>query len=386
MKRDEGLRLDCMRFFDNICEIYPTAGPDHLADRAHELLDELLVIISSSKKRNAVVDLEEPLTASELLSMVAHESAIARVYVSAKAQMNQLLVAIANWKNADPEYPEEIEWCENCHSTLRRILLDRPAAKATFADLEGMELSLRILKVGLVGQLESLKLMDVVTTHNVRNSQQLIDSGGLKLLFPLWMDQKKQQKKKKHKTGSEADDSHEVSEEASLVMSIISNLCVVLAPDDIQWARLRAKFLEPEKLERLIFLHQEYAQEVAGRVQELDEEDKAENDDDDDEVNPEDKEYLDLLEHGLDKLQKIDVVLARLLSDRTILDESGSSPATRVKQLCLNGGGSTILDDVRKEVADYAEKLVVLNASQEVDEEQTAEIKANLVRFALFEV
>jgi len=234
--------------------------------------------------------------------------------------------------------------------------------------------------------LESLKLMDVVTTHNVRNSQQLIDSGGLKLLFPLWMDQKKQQKKKKHKTGSEADDSHEVSEEASLVMSIISNLCVVLAPDDIQWARLRAKFLEPEKLERLIFLHQEYAQEVAGRVQELDEEDKAENDDDDDEVNPEDKEYLDLLEHGLDKLQKIDVVLARLLSDRTILDESGSSPATRVKQLCLNGGGSTILDDVRKEVADYAEKLVVLNASQEVDEEQTAEIKANLVRFALFEV
>ena len=157
-------------------------------------------------------------------------------------------------------------------------------------------------------------------------------------------------------------------------------------PADVLGDDTNSAVLEPEKLERLIFLHQEYAQEVAGRVQELDEEDKAENDDDDDEVNPEDKEYLDLLEHGLDKLQKIDVVLARLLSDRTILDESGSSPATRVKQLCLNGGGSTILDDVRKEVADYAEKLVVLNASQEVDEEQTAEIKANLVRFALFEV
>ena len=363
---------DCLRVFENICEIYPTAGPSHLSEHT-QVLDDLIAL--SNGKREA--EIEESLSASELLSIMIHASEHARKICSQENKMNELLIAIAKWKNRDPEFPEELEWCENCHSALRRVLLNRSQAKRTFQKLEGIELALRIRAVPN-GQILALKMLSIVIENDIESCRKVIDASGLKHIFPIWMSGDSHHNDKANKKlKMEEKDDFAINE----ATHIISTLALMLLPTDIQYARLRAKFIEPGKFERLIELHRLATTQVNTRVTELENIEREEDDDDDDDasVNSEEREYLDLLDHGLDKLQHLDIILGRLFADKN--EETLSA---KINTIVKGDEGIVLKDEVRQVLAELAERYVVITSDDIVDEDLTTQIKANLIKFGMF--
>ncbi|EKU22723.1 beta-catenin-like protein 1 [Nannochloropsis gaditana CCMP526] len=100
--------------------------------------------------------------------------------------MDTLLQAIAYYRRRDASCPEEKECIENLFDALCSCLL-LPENQARFRQSEGLDLLLRCIREKKGGFLGALKALDSACLNSVPNCEKLIELGGLKTLFPLYM-------------------------------------------------------------------------------------------------------------------------------------------------------------------------------------------------------
>ncbi|GAB9465628.1 Beta-catenin-like protein [Globisporangium polare] len=217
--------------------------------------------------------------------------------------LDDLLQAIAPFRKRDPASEEEEEFVENLVNSLCSVLL-LPAAQSHFRRLEGIELVLRCMKDRAQYVFRgALRILNHTMMGNARNCERLVEVGGLKILFSVFMGKKKAAKSKnKRAKGTER------AKEEENTMSIMASLCALLTPEakyDVL-DRFHAKFVENdmEKLDRVVDLFVKYL----GRVEQSD----MAEDDDEEEEEDEDERYLRRLDAGLFTLQRVTHVVAHL--------------------------------------------------------------------------
>uniref|UniRef100_K3X709 Beta-catenin-like protein 1 N-terminal domain-containing protein n=1 Tax=Globisporangium ultimum (strain ATCC 200006 / CBS 805.95 / DAOM BR144) TaxID=431595 RepID=K3X709_GLOUD len=216
--------------------------------------------------------------------------------------MDELLQAIAPYRKRNPATDEEEEFVENLVNSLCSVLLV-PSAQTHFRHLEGLELVLRCMKDRTQFVFRgALRILDHAIMSNARNCERLVEVGGLKILFSVFMGKKTAKIKNKKVKGTEK------AKEEENTMSIMASLCALLTPEakyDV-FDRFHAKFVENdmEKVDRLVDLFVKYHQRVA-------QSDGVEAEDDEDEED-EDERYLRRLDAGLFTLQRITHAMAHL--------------------------------------------------------------------------
>jgi len=401
------LHADCLRFLSDLCEIYPTAGPEHLVERTEVV--SILIDLSTAKlggKNATAVDVAEASTAGEVLSTILDASDAARRRVSSQPELlDKLLRGVANWKSHEPGFAEEEEWREVLHSCLRRSIEDSSTGRANFRQSEGVELLVKMLsaRVGdsstwrrkraagdestVDGLTLALELLKVALDNDSESCRRFVDASGLKYVFPIWMKLSTSSSAvKRSKPWMEDDDEPPIGS-AKLAFEVIARLVLWLDEADVQLQRIRAKFgQESEKLDRLVSHFVVYTRLVQTRMDELAEEEEEEEEEDEEAARI--REEMDLMDHGLKELQLVNVILCRWMKKRA--DDDDGLP-DRVKAALKRALGveegddsAVIVEEVRQVVADMAESCVVLADDGEIDEAATAAMKARLVGIALF--
>lgn len=266
---------------------------------------------------------QNKLYASEILSILLQSSVAARQRFIQKKEakhksskknedqdaLDQLLQAIAPYRKKNPATEEEEELVENLLNSLCSVLLVREA-QDRFRHLEGLELMLRCLKDNkLVVFRGALRVLDHAVMGNERNSERLIEIGGLKSLFSVLMGKKSGSAASKKKKNKQA----ERSQVEENVTSLVASFCGLLRPDakhDV-YDRFHAKFVEKdmEKMDRLVDLFVKYHTRVE---QSSFQEDEDNDDAEEDAEAAADERYLRRLDAGLFVLQRIAFVVAHL--------------------------------------------------------------------------
>ncbi|KAL2115398.1 hypothetical protein VTJ04DRAFT_9653 [Mycothermus thermophilus] len=299
---------------ENLCSRTETAD----AVGSHEELIEWLLKRASRP--------EQPVTqnkqyAAEVLSVIVQASAANRRRLADFDSIDKLLQLIAPYRRWDPEKgSDEEEYMENLFATLTSIV-DEPQGKANFLQGEGVELCLLILKDGgKRSRPPALRLLDHAVTgpESVGLCQRLVEAGGLKTTFTLFM---------------KKSDNHTTVEH---LLGIFSALLRRLPGDSPERIRTLAKFVEKdyEKTARLVKLRREYAARVAAADERIKKEQEGM---DEEEREERAAEWLSRrLDAGLFCLQMIDVILAWLVAEdygaqrrvKELLAEKGDSLAT----------------------------------------------------------
>ncbi|TYZ51063.1 hypothetical protein PybrP1_002793 [[Pythium] brassicae (nom. inval.)] len=231
--------------------------------------------------------------------------------------LDRLLQAIAPYRKRNPASEDEEELVENLVNALCSVLL-LPAAQMHFRRLEGLELALRCLKDRAQYVFSgALRMLDLALMGDARNCARLVEVGGLKALFAVFMGKKKAKKPTATATATTTRraKSEAKAKEEELTMSILSSLCALLSPaaaHDV-FDRFHAKFVENdmEKLDRVVDVFVKYL----GRVEQRDlagDDDSDDDDDNDEKDENEDARYLRRLDAGLFTLQRATHVLAHL--------------------------------------------------------------------------
>ncbi|KAF4319207.1 hypothetical protein JM18_006028 [Phytophthora kernoviae] len=218
--------------------------------------------------------------------------------------MDELLQALAPYRKKDPNNDEEEELVANLVNSLCSVLLV-PEAQKQFRRLEGLELLLRCMKDRhrlVFGG--ALRALDHALMGNTSNCERLIEIGGLRTVFSVFMGRHgKYKSSSSTKTGKAAERTKEEENAASLVTSMCAWVRADAPADG--YDRLHAKFVESdmEKVDRLVDLFVKYHERVE-RSSHLDEEDEEEED--------EDSRYLRRLDVGLFVLERVAFVVAHL--------------------------------------------------------------------------
>ena len=193
---------------------------------------------------------------------------------------------------------DEIEMMENIFDALCSVVSE-PEGKTRFLQGEGLELMILMMKTKKMARIRAVKVIDhaLLTPQGQPLAHRFIEAMGLKTLFAAFMKKGIKAYKKEYKSFSEKEEegmattSNVLSEH---IMSIIVSLFKHADTIDSQ-LRLLAKFLELEKMDRLMEMHFAYSDRMAGV--------KAT------ETGDEDQDYLDRLEAGLFTLQLVDLVI-----------------------------------------------------------------------------
>ncbi|CAI5736250.1 unnamed protein product [Peronospora destructor] len=218
--------------------------------------------------------------------------------------MDDLLQALAPYRKKDPASDEEEELVGNLVNALCSILL-LPEAQKQFRRLEGLELLLRCMKDRKRFMFSgALRVMDHALMGNARNCERLIEVGGLRSVFSVFMGRHGKYESSSNKKASRASERTKEEENAA---NLIASMCAWVrenAPAD-GYDRLYAKFVENdmEKIDRLVDLFAKYHERVE-RSGHLDGDENEEED--------EDSHYLRRLDAGLFVLERIAFVVAHL--------------------------------------------------------------------------
>ena len=306
-----------LEIIENLCSRADTVDT---IGQSEDLLKWLLARVQKTEKPVS----QNKQYAAEILSILAQTPANRKRLVALDA-VDVFLLRVAEYRRVDPKGGEEEEFVASIYSALTSIA-DGPEGKAKFVEGEGVELCLMIVKEGMkIGKAASLRLLDHAANGLGRETcENIVDAGGLKTLFTLFM---------KNKQENRQTTEHLVSLFASMLRLLPAN-----APERI---RTLAKFVEKdyEKTTKLVRVRQSCASRIAS----------AAGDDDDD------------LSLSLTFcLQTIDVILAWLVAEddgakakiRTLLADQdqdfGAIRATIQEQLDgLEGGddGEQSADD-----------------------------------------
>lgn len=147
-----------------------------------------------------------------------------------------------------------------------------------------------------MARIRAIKVIDhaLLTSYGHPLAHRFIDCFGLKTLFPIFMKKGAKAYKKQYRGFSER-------QEEEHVMSIILSLFKHADTIDSQ-LRLLKKFLELEKVDRLVELHSKYMDIMNSlKVSTVDPQD-------------EDQLYLDRLEAGLFTLQMVDLLMLNCIA------------------------------------------------------------------------
>ncbi|CAH0480074.1 unnamed protein product [Peronospora belbahrii] len=218
--------------------------------------------------------------------------------------MDDLLQALAPYRKKDPASDEEEELVGNLVNALCSVLLV-PEAQTQFRRLEGLELLLRFMKDRKRFMFSgALCGMDHALMGNARNCERLIEIGGLRTIFSVFMGR---HSKYESTSITKASKASKHAKEEENVVSLIASLCAWVcenAPVD-GYDRLHAKFVENdmEKIDRLVDLFVKYHERVERSSHLYENEDEEED---------EDSYYLRRLDAGLFVLERIAFVVAHL--------------------------------------------------------------------------
>lgn len=244
---------------------------------------------------------ERPITqnkqyAAEILAIMVQSSSANRRKLVSKDAVDVMLQLVASYRKLDPEKGEEMEYMENLFEALTSIV-DEPEGKTKFVEAEGVELCLIMLKEGKRSKPAALRLVDhaVGGASGAEVCQKLVDAGGLKTVFTMFM--------KKHPDNVTTEH----------LVGIFSWMLRLLPANSAERIRLLAKFVEKdyEKADKLIKLRRDFAARLRLIDEQMDKEKQRYAEDSD----LEEERFLRRLDAGLFTLQTIDVVLAWLIAE-----------------------------------------------------------------------
>ncbi|KAI1193981.1 Catenin-beta-like protein [Nemania serpens] len=248
--------------------------------------------------------------AAEILAILLYDSAKNRRKVASLDAVDIMLQLVAPYRNRDPgKGREEEEYVGNLFEALTSMV-DEPEGKAKFVEAEGVELCLIMLKEGklsknALGKNASLRLLDHAAggAAGLEVCQKIVEAGGLKTLFTLFMKKNTDRRAAEH------------------LVDIFASMLRLLPADSAERIRLLAKFVEKdyEKTAKLVDLRREYA----ARMVPLDEKFRVEQAAEGREAVA-DRWLLARLEAGLSFLRTLAVVLAWLVAE-----DSGIEGAVR---------------------------------------------------------
>lgn len=244
---------------------------------------------------------ERPITqnkqyAAEILAIMVQTSSANRRKLVATDAVDVMLQLVASYRKLDPEKGEEMEYMENLFEALTSIV-DESEGKTKFVEAEGTELCLIMLKEGKRSKPAALRLLDhaVGGASGAEVCQKLVDAGGLKTIFTMFMKKSPDTQTTEHLVG------------------IFSWMLRLLPAESAERVRMLAKFVEKdyEKADKLVKLRRDFA----ARLRFIDEQLEKETGRYEETADIEEERFLRRLDAGLFTLQTIDVVLAWLIAE-----------------------------------------------------------------------
>ncbi|KAJ2973699.1 hypothetical protein NUW58_g8874 [Xylaria curta] len=344
---DRGGVYHALGIVENLCG--RTATAERVA-KEEGLLRWLLQRIQTKEEGGGVSQNKQ--YAAEILAILVQNSAPNRRKFASLDAADVMLQLVAPYRKRDPEKGgEEEEYVENLFEALT-CMADGPEGKAKFVEAEGVELCLIMLKEGKLSKNASLRLLDHAAsgTSGVEVCQKIVEAGGLKNIFTLFM---------KKSTD------HRVAEH---LIGIFASMLRLLPADSAERIRLLAKFVEKdyEKTEKLVRLRRE----CAVRMSAVDEGIRAEQA----QLSAEEREdmadewFSRRLDAGLFSLQTLDVVLAWLVA------EDGGAKETIRKLLADRDESFNVIKDT---IQEQIEGIDV----EDADSKDTREMLSTLVTF-----
>ncbi|EPE08117.1 hypothetical protein F503_00900 [Ophiostoma piceae UAMH 11346] len=326
---------------ENLCSLRATQAADALGK--HEALIKWLLQRVQKKETNESsgepVVTQNKQYSAEILAVLAQASPANCRRLASLDAMDVLLQLVATYRRRDPEKgSDEEEYMENLFEALTYLVeateatsndADEtsdglPLGKAKFVDAEGVELCLLLLKDGKKSRAPALRLLDHAAGGMLAGDvcRKVVDAGGLKTLFTLFMkgeDSKKHKKKEKEK---EKEKKLHASPTAEALLNIMASMLRLLPADSDERVRLLAKFVEKDydKVGQLAALRAEYAARVAAVDTQMDAEGRgpqylAELMDEDEKEEIETERLSRQLDAGLFTLQTVDIILAWLVAE-----------------------------------------------------------------------
>lgn len=263
------------------------------------------------------------------------------------------------YSTKDPTLSEEKEYVCNLMDALCAALastvnqdqfLESPTAMTTLLSLIKRR---NFLKFGC------LHALSFAVTNHEANCSKLVECGGLKTVFALFM--RRKAIKKQYKKDHDGDRMEEWC--CSVLVHLFCNL------SDVALWRLMRKFMEKEfaKIERVVELHCKYM----NRLEDYDktQRDNGNMDDDDDE------RYSNRLEHGLYTLQMVDIVIGFIYTFPT--GDESVKLRERIVEL-LNQNDSDI-DDVKAVLTEYFKISNKIREKQKGSDVENGQTNADVV-------
>lgn len=333
----------CLQILDNLCEVYPSAAPQQLAEQAQvvERLVQLVTLKIEDPREGCQVQLQ----ASDLLAVVVHASQVART--KCIQFLEDLLKTMSRWKKHGPLSEDEEEWCENLHGVTRRCLLNnRLVCENEFAQsLEGIELALKLKAEKL--SVTRLKLLKVVLAGSTKNCSRLVTLKGVEELITATRKLEHQSKLRRTE--------HQVSQQVRELFGVLAEICLVeLHTEPRVWESFLAQLTNAGGVDLTLSTYRKLAtdrERLVGNAQDS-----------------EDEEYQERLEAGLYDLQRLCVVIMRLVHNGEQI-RAQLQNQLEVEHLC-----SVLID--------FAENVVVIDALGNLQQEESLELKSRVLKLA----
>ncbi|KAG1678261.1 hypothetical protein FOA52_013881 [Chlamydomonas sp. UWO 241] len=287
----------CLNTFENMIEVVPS-----IATALVEKTGLLKWLLTRLRQREFDANKQE---ASELLAILVSGNEGVQRKLGTSGGIEALLMAIHVYKSRDPATAEEDELMQNCFDVLCSCLMLHEN-KVAFVTAEGVELMWIILQNKKASRYGAVKLLDFATTRYGPPCDKLVDMGGLKHLFGIFMGKAKIKGPRGDKSGRDVE-----SELEERAVSIVFNLMQNLGPKSGRRERVASKFVEAEfeKCDRLVEVLFRYAGAVKAQWERLTKEmDEGEEEDEPDA----DELMLARMDAGLFTLQQACIIVAHL--------------------------------------------------------------------------
>jgi len=308
-----------------------------MPDSSHEVASAGFLSWIVKKLKVKVAYDANKLYASEILSVLLHDSVENRQEFGEMGAIDSILQQIAYYKRHDPSTSEEVELMENLFDCVCCLLLEA-GNREKFLIGEGLQLMNLMLREKKKSRGGALKVLSHALSGKGGKTLciKFVEILGLRTLFPLFM--KTPSRRKRSGISAKDHEEHVVS----ILASLLRNLCEENV-DAAMKGRLLTKFVENdhEKVDRLVELHCFYFTSAMETEKELRNE-AVSWEGTEEEV--EEEIYLKRLEEGLFTLQQLDYIIMK------VCDQGASSIKPRVvKGLSLRG-------EKLSDVKDIAEK------------------------------
>ena len=263
--------------------------------------------------------------------------------------LGRLLKLASALGKTDSKSDEQGELVVNVFDSLCAVLIS-PEVQRSFGESGGIEALVEIARAQRFAAPAALRALDYATSSDEANCVRLVQAGGLKVLFPIFMgklsesesetarvDGRRKSRKRKRRAMDLDPEPHAIN--------VLSSLASRLPQESIEFLRLARKFEEGDflKTDRLL----ELFEELAGRVGDVEDGSPPSPGPgaaaDEDGLTEGERRYLARLDAGLEQLQSVAVTIGALWRGashvrnriRTAVDESAALDLAQVKRVLV---------------------------------------------------